>query len=212
MVFKVSASRFLLHWDNLETEMHLLVLWVMSFFTFGWSYPFAPNEIEPGPDFSVFNLSLPLTAYVECNQAGRWSRKNLWTQRCVRAVQELPSDHRHGRFHGQSPMDEFHLPKTTSNEECKVTVDLLGGRHEAEGSWTGVRGAAIELALSCTLKGDLRLTRGGTTRTGQNNAITIRMVGTKWTGVSELEDYEFNSTSAMTENQYQTQNLSNSTS
>lgn len=191
--------------------MHLLALCMTFFFAFGWSYPFAPNEIVSGSDLSVYNLSLPLTASVECNQAGRWSRRNLWTQRCVRAVQELPSDHRHGRFHRQAPIDEFHLPKTTSNEECKVTVDLLGGRHEAEGSWTGVRGAAIELALSCTLKGDMRLTRGGTTRTGQNNAITIRMVGTKWGGISEFEDYEFNTTSAISENESQTQSLWNST-
>ncbi|KAL8747352.1 MAG: hypothetical protein Q9190_000743 [Brigantiaea leucoxantha] len=155
--------------------------------------PSQPVDIDFHHSNIFYNFSLPiaLSNEAQCNPGGGvFSRRTLWTQRCMRVIRQLPPDHHEGHFHVREPDDNFRLPKIEHNEECTVRIELLGGRHEVRGSWTGVKGAATELVFACSLKGDIKLTRGGKTKTAEGEGVLVTIFGTQWRAVGETDGYD----------------------
>ncbi len=135
-----------------------------------------PSSLSIAAQTSPLNLTssylLP-TVGVQCDPPD--TAPSLNEDGCISALERLPSNSVHVRFHGDGESGVNKLPVSVSHAHCGVSIDLIDHVTEEQSSWDEVYGAGARIVIECTETQD---GLGGNTLVGNNLLIrvTIRYV------------------------------------
>lgn len=134
---------------------------------------------------SIDTMNDTLASSITCfgQPTGRTYITPPYFQKCALALRQLPATETIGKFHQGGAFDQYRLPVTKVSGPCQVMIETAnGGSMTDRASWLAVRLAAVELTMACTPVVDSAPGYGGTTLTGQIDAIKITVMSTKKVG------------------------------
>lgn len=135
----------------------------------------APTLVLPTNDTTPGLVGRPAYCHTITNA-------HLSMAQCSFAILELPvranPDYFHRDASGRSPHGPMSLPRTASNGNCAVAVEIAPGVNEDYSSWAEIKIVASEVVRACQHWDPLR-TAGGQAWTGDraNIKITVRPAG-----------------------------------
>lgn len=147
-------------------------------------------NIPPSSDLSMVSPPLDnktqLSDDFECDPKGFFVKRPSFAA-CGGAIHLLPTNPLPGTFRttsaaGIRPDRRFQLPLSTSNGNCRVTVDFVEGQTSEDASWLQISHVASTLNVACVKRGTFS---GGKTTTGSNSRIQIKIAYLKGGGLEE---------------------------